>query len=433
MQYMRLIICLLCSLFNLAVLDVGQMVSEDFLKCIADSYLYSKTLHGDLPILFVINAVTILRHICLDITLPRIRRTGHLLKIGMRGLYVMRDHEKHLAADFLQLYISGYEQYEECKPKVKESLVKSLRLLPPDALTHILHLLSRILDKNDNRVKKSILTAELMTVMSKHVDKYGKKEDDKATIHISTIMTITIMTDRLDGNLLKDHVYPLAKKLCNVGNKTVSNCTKYRYVERIAEILGDATIERPCGNTDCNKSGFDFKCCAKCRGTKYCSAECQKANWPAHKQICGKIKNEQRRKQDLATVRKYIKENNRKIQNFGVEISAMVVVVDITSSDTKMVAYSTANFFDTIIDTPPFNVNIEEIRHAEQIRNDGDQMFVAICINYDCLFATAFLLSDFWYCMPIPLNEDMPAWLKPLLGNALQGGNKSPGAIVRSR
>lgn len=31
-----------------------------------------------------------------------------------------------------------------------------------------------------------------------------------------------------------------------------------------------------------------LKNCAKCKGTKYCSRECQKADWKAHKKVCGK-------------------------------------------------------------------------------------------------------------------------------------------------
>ncbi|KAJ6445638.1 Zinc finger, MYND-type [Purpureocillium lavendulum] len=42
--------------------------------------------------------------------------------------------------------------------------------------------------------------------------------------------------------------------------------------------------------TSCNKSPPDLtlKKCAKCSATPYCSRECQKADWKAHKKICGK-------------------------------------------------------------------------------------------------------------------------------------------------
>ena len=44
-----------------------------------------------------------------------------------------------------------------------------------------------------------------------------------------------------------------------------------------------------CGNCAKTKSdsGNDLKFCARCHVTPYCSKECQKSNWKAHKKICG--------------------------------------------------------------------------------------------------------------------------------------------------
>jgi hypothetical protein len=36
----------------------------------------------------------------------------------------------------------------------------------------------------------------------------------------------------------------------------------------------------------CGKTGH-FKKCAQCKIAKYCGADCQKADWPVHKAICG--------------------------------------------------------------------------------------------------------------------------------------------------
>ena len=46
-----------------------------------------------------------------------------------------------------------------------------------------------------------------------------------------------------------------------------------------------------CGNIGCNNTGFDFKCCV-CKGTKYCSTQCQKADWKKelHKGDCALLK-----------------------------------------------------------------------------------------------------------------------------------------------
>ncbi|KAI9021367.1 hypothetical protein DFJ74DRAFT_707321 [Hyaloraphidium curvatum] len=35
-------------------------------------------------------------------------------------------------------------------------------------------------------------------------------------------------------------------------------------------------------------AGRKFQVCAKCKMVKYCSVECQRADWPEHKQVCGK-------------------------------------------------------------------------------------------------------------------------------------------------
>lgn len=61
-----------------------------------------------------------------------------------------------------------------------------------------------------------------------------------------------------------------------------------------------------------------LKACSRCRATKYCSAECQKADWPSHKRACaaaegaaaalytGEYKAEQKR---LASLGKEIQKN----------------------------------------------------------------------------------------------------------------------------
>ncbi|KAI1148153.1 putative MYND domain protein [Nemania diffusa] len=40
--------------------------------------------------------------------------------------------------------------------------------------------------------------------------------------------------------------------------------------------------------SSCKKASADLKKCAKCSTTLYCSRDCQKAHWKAHKKICGK-------------------------------------------------------------------------------------------------------------------------------------------------
>jgi hypothetical protein len=45
-----------------------------------------------------------------------------------------------------------------------------------------------------------------------------------------------------------------------------------------------------CSNFTCpnhGKSGIKLRCCARCRGTRYCSIECQTQDWPLHQSFCG--------------------------------------------------------------------------------------------------------------------------------------------------
>ncbi|CAG8954708.1 hypothetical protein HYFRA_00004631 [Hymenoscyphus fraxineus] len=51
-----------------------------------------------------------------------------------------------------------------------------------------------------------------------------------------------------------------------------------------------------CGH--CNKQATPetpLKTCARCRKTKYCTPECQKSDWKAHKKLCGSSANTKRR------------------------------------------------------------------------------------------------------------------------------------------
>jgi len=49
-----------------------------------------------------------------------------------------------------------------------------------------------------------------------------------------------------------------------------------------------ADADNKCAQCDKTKSdsGNNLKCCAKCKTTKYCSRECQKAHWKKHKKDC---------------------------------------------------------------------------------------------------------------------------------------------------
>ncbi|KAI1302222.1 putative MYND domain protein [Xylaria venustula] len=55
---------------------------------------------------------------------------------------------------------------------------------------------------------------------------------------------------------------------------------------RCPKIDTSAKMQGTCNG--CKKTSADLKKCAKCSTTLYCSRECQKSDWKAHKKICGK-------------------------------------------------------------------------------------------------------------------------------------------------
>jgi len=56
-----------------------------------------------------------------------------------------------------------------------------------------------------------------------------------------------------------------------------------KYGVMIPEMEG---IIRVCANCDVVESSTRFKSCARCESVSYCSKECQKAHWKAHKPLC---------------------------------------------------------------------------------------------------------------------------------------------------
>jgi hypothetical protein len=44
-----------------------------------------------------------------------------------------------------------------------------------------------------------------------------------------------------------------------------------------------------CCNPDCNEMSHKMKKCEKCKKTRYCSKDCQKANWSDHRINCNTI------------------------------------------------------------------------------------------------------------------------------------------------
>ena len=56
--------------------------------------------------------------------------------------------------------------------------------------------------------------------------------------------------------------------------------------------VSDPIMQYVCGNPACQKITPDARKCGGCRLESYCSAECQKAHWPVHKQKCLPLQDE---------------------------------------------------------------------------------------------------------------------------------------------
>jgi len=72
----------------------------------------------------------------------------------------------------------------------------------------------------------------------------------------------------------------------------------HHYLDAKGHITGDAThgktiactlekLSRVCAS--CNKVPVVSQRCSRCKNTHYCNADCQKADWQSHKQVCKQL------------------------------------------------------------------------------------------------------------------------------------------------
>ncbi len=59
-------------------------------------------------------------------------------------------------------------------------------------------------------------------------------------------------------------------------------------VQENLPIFLESVLAKPSTCWSCNKQPEKLMCCGKCTKAQYCSAECQKSNWPLHKKYCKK-------------------------------------------------------------------------------------------------------------------------------------------------
>ena len=71
----------------------------------------------------------------------------------------------------------------------------------------------------------------------------------------------------------------------SVPDVTVSQpCCKEEQQSIASEIVSDVSLSQPCCN--CGVRVEKIFLCSKCNTSKYCSKECQKGQWSAHKALC---------------------------------------------------------------------------------------------------------------------------------------------------
>ena len=63
--------------------------------------------------------------------------------------------------------------------------------------------------------------------------------------------------------------------------------TKYRTLMPLLKTSNNTSNLENCGK-DHGPNYAPLKDCSRCHVAKYCSVECQKKDWPKHKDICGK-------------------------------------------------------------------------------------------------------------------------------------------------
>ena len=118
----------------------------------------------------------------------------------------------------------------------------------------------------------------VLEVPKKTIEKFGVNEVAEATIGYIGSCICEMDTEKKYSNR------PLTMHRNEDNSLTVQWYNKKRDKERCTK---KNTVEW-CNSCEAFKPFPDFKKCGQCQCKRYCSRECQKADWKKHKQVCVK-------------------------------------------------------------------------------------------------------------------------------------------------
>lgn len=117
----------------------------------------------------------------------------------------------------------------------------------------------------DDKKNADMTTVTPTTVILSHMRSFVENEDD---VRVALSLTMEHVTDM--QILLSRRLYSMAPK----------------YGEYEQQMLQTLRTQVPSACHRCDKRIDHLKGCGDCRSVKYCSTECQRADWDKHKPLC---------------------------------------------------------------------------------------------------------------------------------------------------
>jgi hypothetical protein len=118
---------------------------------------------------------------------------------------------------------------------------------------------------------------------------------------------------------------PKESALGVAGHLGYSSSTTQGRLESVKSRLQKALMDK-CSNTDCTNAqeGCHLSECSACHQTRYCCKDCQKAHWPAHKELCKSIRKKLQEEEE---------ERQQKVLNALQELNIISEMTDTVTTD----------------------------------------------------------------------------------------------------
>eukprot|EP00026_Physarum_polycephalum_P006017 Phypoly_transcript_06057.p1 GENE.Phypoly_transcript_06057~~Phypoly_transcript_06057.p1 ORF type:complete len:614 (+),score=63.59 Phypoly_transcript_06057:59-1843(+) len=347
-----------------------------------------------------------------DETVVPILRAPHLFKIGTKGAY----NPGSCVFGVLFYMNASYEEYgrgllRKCKPKFFEAIVDFLEIAPlPDNLQQIYLTFSNLYIRTPPPdYPKNMMKILVDRGIGKYLIRDVRALQPEA---IGFLMNLIQENGVCEGILSRDLLFALAdaadSKMCPhetrdyisgilynlVGTRSapqqLASCNaieplmrlaacRYQIISEYGEVLltkvqtltGDVkVINRKCSLVGCNVRDKNLKKCSRCAAAWYCSQECQKKDWPQHKQVCNKLKeNRPSVSKKQATMDRTVAMNffsshvvdfTEQAEDQNLTLPQCVVVVNLTQpTKQKTTIYSISEFYSNQINEEPFNQGLE--------------------------------------------------------------------------